>query len=116
MNTNKKTLSIVERAKKSFVGRIVCRLAGEEKGAVMMEYVIVAVVIAAACALIMAIWGKAIFGQAKAGIEATDGRPHVAEKTVEDQRTTDDAGINEAAANNDKFQTTTTKAPTAGKK
>jgi len=116
MNTNKKNLGIVVRAKKTFVGRIVCRLAGEENGQAMMEYVIIAVVIAAACALIMAIWGKAIFGQAKAGIEATDGRPHVAETTVETQRTTDDAGIAEAAANNDKFQTTTTKAPTPAKK
>ena len=32
MNTNKKTLSIVERAKKTFVGKIVCRMMGEERG------------------------------------------------------------------------------------
>ena len=54
MNKNKKTLSIVERAKKSFLGRIVCRVMGEEKGAVMMEYVIVATLIAAAVAV--AVW------------------------------------------------------------
>ncbi len=54
MKKNKKTLSIVERAKKTLVGRIVCRVMGEETGAVMMEYVIVATLIAAAVAV--AVW------------------------------------------------------------
>ena len=50
MKASRKPLGIVERAKKSFVGKIVCRAMGEETGAVMMEYVIVAVLIAAAVA------------------------------------------------------------------
>ena len=77
MNTNKKTLSIVERAKKSFVGKIVCRVMGEETGAVMMEYVIVAVLIAAACAVGVWFFGKDImnmFGVAGAAVTANDTR------------------------------------------
>ena len=68
MNTNKKPLSIVERAKKTFVGKIVCRMMGEERGAVMMEYVIVAVLIASSpnsgsiMSLVSNAWG--VFGAA----------------------------------------------------
>jgi len=61
MNTNKKNLGIVVRAKKTFVGRIVCRLAGEENGQAMMEYVIIAVFIAAAVALAAWYFGRGIF-------------------------------------------------------
>lgn len=60
MNKNKKSLSIVERAKKTVIGRVICRIAGEETGAVMMEYVIVAVLIAAAVAVGAWFFGKDI--------------------------------------------------------
>lgn len=46
---NKKTLELVNRAKRTAVGRTLCRLAGEETGAVMMEYVMVVVLIGVAC-------------------------------------------------------------------
>ena len=60
MNTNKKTLSIVERAKKSLLGRIICRVMGDESGQAMMEYVIIAVLIAAAVAVGAWFFGKDI--------------------------------------------------------
>ena len=44
---NAKKLNRIMRAKRSRIGRIVCRLLGDEKGAVTMEYVILAVLIAA---------------------------------------------------------------------
>ena len=69
MNKNKKPMGIVERAKKSFVGRIVCRVMGEETGAVMMEYVIVAVLIAAAVAA-----GAWFFGKDLMNMFGTAGR------------------------------------------
>ena len=77
MNTNKKTLSIVERAKKSFLGRIVCRVMGEESGQAMMEYVIIAVLIAAAVAVGAWFFGKDImnmFGVGGAAVTANDTR------------------------------------------
>lgn len=58
MNKNMKNLSLIARAKNSLVGRICRRVMGEETGAVMMEYVIVAVLIAAAAALAAYFFGK----------------------------------------------------------
>ena len=48
------------RMKKSVLGRVFCRLVGEDRGAVMMEYVIVAVLIAAAVAAAVAYFGQDI--------------------------------------------------------
>ena len=62
MNTNKKTLGIVKRAKNTFVGRIICRVIGEESGQAMMEYVIIAVFIAAAVAVGAWLFGAQILG------------------------------------------------------
>lgn len=69
MKASRKPLGIVERAKKSFVGKIVCRAMGEETGAVMMEYVIVAVLIAAAVAA-----GAWFFGKDLMNMFGTAGR------------------------------------------
>ena len=46
----------------SHLSKVLVRLLGEEKGAVMMEYVIVAVLIAAACVVAVAMFGKTIVG------------------------------------------------------
>jgi len=77
MNTNKKELAIVKRAKKTLVGRCVCRLMGEESGQAMMEYVIIAVLIAAAVAIGAWFFGKDImnmFGVAgRAGTGDNEG-------------------------------------------
>ena len=53
-------MKMVQRMKNTRVGRLVCRLFGEEKGAVMMEYVIVAVLIAAAAVAAVSYFGKDI--------------------------------------------------------
>ncbi len=52
----------LERRRDSRLGRLLCRLLGEEKGAVMMEYVILAVLIAAAAVVAVAMFGKTIVG------------------------------------------------------
>ena len=52
----------LQRWKKSWLGKALRRIAGEEKGAVMMEYVIVAVLIAGACVVAVAMFGKTIVG------------------------------------------------------
>ena len=51
-----------KRMKKSVLGRVFCRLVGEDRGAVMMEYVIVAVLIAAAVAAAVAYFGQDLVG------------------------------------------------------
>ena len=57
MKTNK---TLIVRAKRTFLGRMLCRMMGEETGAVMMEYVIVATLIAAAVAAGAWFFGKDI--------------------------------------------------------
>ena len=48
------------KAKKSFLGRVLCRLAGEEKGAVMMEYIVIGLLIAAAAVIEVSAFGQTI--------------------------------------------------------
>ena len=90
MNTNKKELAIVKRAKKTYLGRCVCRLMGDETGQAMMEYVIVAVMIAAAVAVGAWFFGKDIMnmfgvaGRAASGdnVGATTMQGNVQAETV----------------------------------
>jgi len=70
----KPSKGMIGRAKKSLLGRIVCRLAGDQKGAVMMEYVIVAVLIAAACVVAVAMFGKTVVGMFGVGATGMTGK------------------------------------------
>ena len=103
MNTNKKPLSIVERAKKTFVGKIVCRMMGEEKGAVMMEYVIVAVMIAAAVAMGAWFFGKDILNMFGVAGAAATGDNSAAETQVGNARTGAAAGHNSGTTHAKRF-------------
>ena len=100
MNTNKKTLSIVERAKKSFIGRIVCRVMGEEKGAVMMEYVIVAVLIAAAVAAGAWFFGKDIMNMFGVAGRAATGNDEGALDMRDDAKDANKSGHGQADKTN----------------
>ncbi len=52
--------SLFRKVAKSFAGRLVCRLMGEEKGAVMLEYILVSLLVAAAAACGVAMYGVSI--------------------------------------------------------
>lgn len=52
----------VRAIRNSRFGRFITRILGEEKGAVAMEYVILAVLIAAAIVVAVAVFGKTIVG------------------------------------------------------
>ena len=54
--------TMFKKAKSSFLGRTLRRLFGEETGAVMMEYIVLALMIAAACVLAVAFFGTTITG------------------------------------------------------
>ena len=45
------------KAKKSFLGRVLRRLMGEERGAVMMEYIVIALLIAAVAVVAISAFG-----------------------------------------------------------
>lgn len=58
-NTRKNEFRIA-RAKRTAFGRFLCRLAGEETGAVMMEYVVLGVMVVAAVVAVVLLFGKQI--------------------------------------------------------
>lgn len=64
------------------LGRTLRRLAGEEKGAVMMEYVVLAVLLVAAVVGAVIAFGGRITKQFKAGGEAMGGQTATAGQTV----------------------------------
>lgn len=82
----------IAKMKCTRLGRLVCRLMGEEQGAVMMEYVIIAVLIAAACVVAVAMFGKTIVGMFDSAAKGATG-DHSGAKTAQDatrtQQTTD---------------------------
>lgn len=71
----------IQKAKKHLIGRILCRIAGDEKGAVMMEYVIIAVLIAAACVAAVAMFGRTIVGMFSVAAKGATGDSEGAKNT-----------------------------------
>ena len=67
----------------SFLSKVMVRLLGEEKGAVMMEYVIVAVLIAAACVVAVAMFGKTIVGMFDTAAKGAPGDHTGAKQTLD---------------------------------
>ena len=68
-----KKASKIARAKRTRLGRILCRLAGDEAGAVMMEYVVLALLVCAAVVGIVMVFGDSISGMFKATTQTLQG-------------------------------------------
>ena len=100
---NMKYMNRINRMKNTRIGKIVCRLMGEEKGQAMMEYVIIAISIAAALVLILAIVGKAMYGQYDGVLNAIIGRPNKAADLIDKNRDITDKGRDEAHGNTTKI-------------
>jgi Flp pilus assembly pilin Flp len=75
-----RTENKIRMAKHTRLGRIVCRLAGDRTGAVLMEYVILGVMIAAAATLAVIFFGKQIVGSFTTMNNATSGNTKAAEQ------------------------------------
>ncbi|MBQ2625616.1 MAG: hypothetical protein IJG18_11035 [Kiritimatiellae bacterium] len=92
-------------------GKLLRRIVGEETGAVMMEYVIVAVLIAAAAVIAVAVFGKTIVGMFNAGSQGMTGEGNKAAEVVDDVRNnTVKPGTEEAVNTNKKFSDSSTEA------
>jgi len=74
------------RAKRSALGRTLCRLFGDEAGGVMMEYVILAVLVAAAVVVAVMYFGKNIKGGFNAMSHTVAGESVEAKQTVRDMK------------------------------
>lgn len=58
MDKTTKSKRRIERAKNSALGRMFCRLFGDQTGAVMMEYIVLAVLLVAATVGIVVVFGR----------------------------------------------------------
>ena len=58
-----KKKGMLKKVRNSFLGRVLCRLLGEEKGVAMLEYIILGLLIAAACVI-----GVSFFGHTATGM------------------------------------------------
>lgn len=63
----------IVRAKRTRFGRMLCRLAGDNAGAVMMEYVVLALLICAAVVGVVMIFGDQIAGMFQTASKAAAG-------------------------------------------
>ena len=86
------------------LGRIFTRLFGDENGAVMMEYVVLAVLLVAGVVAIVIAFGGAIAKQFQGAGEAVQGRTGTAGQTLQDGRDEFDSGAKSAQ----EYQTITT--------
>lgn len=96
MNTN----NMMNRIKKTTVGKVLRRLVGEDAGQAMMEYVIIAVLIAAACAAAMAYFAQTTAqtaGVAGMGMTGDIAKTKTMQKTLQtDAGTRADKGVKTA--------------------
>ncbi len=84
-------------------GRLLRRLVGEETGAVMMEYVILAVLIAAAAVVAIAYFGRTVVDEANVASTAMTGKGSEAATQQEKSQTAQKARQEDAVSTNKKF-------------
>ena len=82
--------------KNSRMAKRMCRLMGDRSGGVMMEYVILAVLIAAAVVVAVAMFGKTIVGMFDVAGKGATTRHSEAKSTLESTRSTQDSDANKA--------------------
>ena len=75
-----------QRKRWSWLARLACRLAKEQAGLAMMEYVVIAVLICAACFAIFRVLGKTIFNNTEAVVTTINGDPGTAAGTLNTKR------------------------------
>ena len=73
----------LKRAKRTLFGRILCRLVGEQTGAVLMEYVVLGVLVVAAAVAMILVFGDQIRDGIHTMILALQGKKDTAQEHVE---------------------------------
>lgn len=112
MNNKKTSKFAIRRAKETKLGRFLCRLAGEENGQAMMEYVVIAVGIAAVVALGAFFFGSTILDLFGIASKSVSGNPKAGAQEAEVlMDTTVKERVEAAAENGDKFNTEDPKRP-----
>jgi len=83
----------MKRLMNSRMRKVMCRLVGDKAGGVMMEYVILAVLIAAAVVVAVAMFGKTLVGMFSVAATSTTAREQSAKKELDATRKTTDSDI-----------------------
>lgn len=83
MKDKSKQALLIARAKRTALGRFLCRLAGDNAGAVMMEYVVLGVLVVAAVVGLVVAFGDTIGGGIKTMIATITKPDNVPEKVQE---------------------------------
>ena len=91
----------IRNLKNTRIGRIVRRVLGEEKGAVAMEYVILAVLIAAAIVVAVAVFGKTIVGMFDVAGKGASGQHTEAKSTLDQVQQEQQSGAQQASQYHD---------------
>ena len=86
----------MKRLQNSRLRKVVCKVFGNKTGGVMMEYVILAVLIAAAVVVAVAMFGKTLVGMFDVAGKAATTREKTAKKTLDATRTEQDTKAQEA--------------------
>lgn len=92
MRTGKKLEAAILRARRTACGRLFCKAFGEKTGAVMMEYVILGLLVAAAVVVAVMFFGKNIKLGFNSMGQAVSGESQDAAKTVKESKRTADQG------------------------
>lgn len=91
----------LRRAKSTLFGRLLCRLVGEERGAVMMEYVVIGVLVVAAAVAMVMLFGKNIRNQFGVMNKAVVGNPEGARDLARDNYNENDTNVEAAMGTGD---------------
>ena len=91
----------VRAIKNSRFGRLLRRVLGEEKGAVAMEYVILAVLIAAAIVVAVAVFGKTIVGMFDVAGKGASAQHTEAKSTLDTVQSDQQSGAQQASQYHD---------------
>jgi len=93
---------MIARAKRTAVGRFLCRVMGDENGAVAMEYVIIALLVAAAVVGVVMVFGSRIakmFYHSTAALTTTeDGMQDLGDAVQESREKDNERAISAAQA------------------
>ncbi|MBR1837617.1 MAG: hypothetical protein IJ783_10060 [Kiritimatiellae bacterium] len=98
---NKPSLRALARSKNTFFGRMLRRLVGEERGAVMMEYVVVGVLVVAAAVAMVMLFGKNIRNQFGVMNKAVVGNASGASEMAQQNYDANDGAVDGAMTTGD---------------
>ncbi len=76
----------IAKAKQTRFGRMLCRLFGDQRGAVMMEYVVLGTLVVAAAVALVMVFSKSLRHKLGVMIGVLDGDPKTVAENIQNER------------------------------